>query len=138
MNRTAVYICFAIILCMCQAVAAQKYYVYAASESEDEVAVVSFDGRTTRIEATVPVGIWPSEIEGPHGLAVSPDGNYWYVSIAHGQPFGTVYKYTTSDNSLVGSVTLDMFPATMDISYATGLLYVVNFNLHGDMIALLK
>ncbi|MFY9557654.1 MAG: YncE family protein, partial [Blastocatellia bacterium] len=31
-------------------------------------------------------------------------------------------------------VTLGFFPATMDISSDGGLLYVVNFNLHGDMV----
>ena len=35
-------------------------------------------------------GVMPMDIDGPNGLAVSPDGEFFYVSIAHGQPYGTV------------------------------------------------
>jgi len=54
--------------------------------------------------------------------------------MAHGQPFGTVWKYATGTDRLVGRVTLGMFPATMDLSPDGDFLYVVNFNLHGDMV----
>ena len=111
---------------------AQDYYVYVASESEDEVSVVRFDGKKAFVDKKIPVGVLPVEIEGPHGITVSPDGNFWFLSIAHGKPYGKVYKYTTGTDELVGEVELGFFPATMEISKATGLLYVVNFNLHGD------
>ncbi len=112
----------------------QKYYVYVAAESEDQVALVSYDGFQARVEEEVKVGFWPKEIEGPHGLTVSPDGKFWFLSLAHGQPYGTVFKYTTGSNELVGQTQLGLFPATMQVSKATGLLYVVNFNLHGEMV----
>ena len=80
---------------------------------------------------TNPVGVWPVEIEGPHGITVSPDGDYWYLSMAHGLPFGHLYKYKTGSDEMVNRVELGLFPATMGISKATGLLYIVNFNLHG-------
>ena len=35
---------------------AQTYYVYANAESEDEVALISFDGKKARVEKTIPVG----------------------------------------------------------------------------------
>ena len=108
------------------------YYVYVTAESEDEVAVVRFDGREAVTVKRIPVGVWPVEIEGPHGITVSPDGEYWYLSMAHGFPYGHVYKYKTGTDEPIGRVELDLFPATMQISPATGLLYVVNFNLHGD------
>ena len=108
------------------------YYVYVASESEDEVALVRFDGQAAEVARRIPVGRWPTEMEGPHGLRVGPEGDYWYLSIAHGQPYGRVNKYRTGSNELVGQAEVGMFPATMDFSAATGLLYVVNFNLHGD------
>ena len=111
-----------------------NYYLYVAAESEDEVAVIQFDGQNASILQRIPVGVWPSEIEGPHGVTVSPDRRYWFVSMAHGQPYGSVYKYETATNKLVGSVELGLFPATMQISTATGFLYAVNFNLHGDMV----
>ncbi|GAB5554656.1 MAG: YncE family protein [Saprospiraceae bacterium] len=113
---------------------AQDYYVYVTSESEDEVAVIKFDGEHATVEETITVGYNPTEIEGPHVITVSPDGKHWFLSMAHGMPYGKVYKYTTEDNKIVGSTELGLFPASMQISKATGLLYVVNFNLHGKMV----
>ena len=113
---------------------AASYWIYVAAESDDEVSLVRFDASGATVEKTIPVGIWPTEIEGPHGLRVSPDGDHWYLSLAHGNPYGSVYKYTTGSDELVGSVEVGMFPATLDIAASTGLLYVVNFDLHGDMV----
>ncbi len=113
---------------------AQDYYVYVAAESEDEVALVKFDGQTAETVKRIPVGIWPAENEGPHGITVSPDGKSWYLSLAHGNPYGTLYKFSTETNEVVGQTKLGIFPASMQISPATGLLYCVNFNLHGDMV----
>ena len=110
---------------------AKDYYIYCTAESEDEVALIRFDGKTAHVEKRIPVGVWPVEIEGPHGITVSPDGNYWYLSMAHGVPFGHLYKYKTGTDEMVDRVELGLFPATMQISNATGLIYVVNFNLHG-------
>lgn len=114
-----------------------EYWFYVASESEDEVSLLRFSpaerADPLRAEKTIPVGIRPTEIEGPHGLRVSPDGLFWYASLAHGNPFGAVYKFRTGDDALVASVDAGLFPATLDIAASTGLLYVVNFDLHGDM-----
>ncbi len=110
------------------------YRVYVACESADEVHLVAFDGKHAKVERQIEVGYQPTEIEGPHGLTVGLEGKYWYLSIAHGKPFGILYKYRTSDDELVGQCELGMFPATMQISPATGLLYCVNFNLHGRML----
>jgi DNA-binding beta-propeller fold protein YncE len=113
--------------------AAQDYYVYVTAESEDEVSVIKFDGKKAETVETIPVGVWPAENEGPHGITVSPDGKYWFLSLAHGNPYGTLYKYSTETNEVLGQTTLGIFPASMQISTATGFLYCVNFNLHGDM-----
>jgi len=113
---------------------AQNYYVYVTAESEDEVSLIKFDGKKAEVIKTIPIGIWPADIEGPHGLTMSLDKKYWFVSVAHGNPFGTLYKYSTETNELVGKTDLGLFPASMEVSKATGLLYCVNFNLHGDMV----
>lgn len=112
---------------------AADYYLYVTAESADEVYLVKFDGKTAVPVKRIEVGYQPTEIEGPHGLAVSPDGKHWYLTMAHGKPFGFLYKYATGTDKLVGQVNLGLFPATMQISGATGLLYCVNFDLHGDM-----
>ncbi len=110
-----------------------SYFVYVAAESEDAVYLVRFDGEEAAVAQEIPVGRWPVETEGPHGLAVAPGGEHWFLSIAHGQPYGRVVKYATETNKKIGEVEVDMFPATMAVSEATGLLYVVNFNLHGAL-----
>ncbi len=117
-------------------VAAQQrtYYVYVASEAADKIALVRFGPDGAVVDHEIPTGMMPTDIDGPHGLAVSPDKAYYYVSIAHGQPNGSIWKYSTTDDKLVGRVTVGMFPATLDIAPDGEFLFVVNFNLHGDMV----
>jgi DNA-binding beta-propeller fold protein YncE len=114
--------------------AVQDYLVYVVCESADKIALIRFGQQGARIDKVIETGAMPSDIDGPHGIAVSPDKQFYYVSLGHGRPYGSVWKYSTADNSVLGKVTLGFFPATMDISSDGGLLYVVNFNLHGDMI----
>jgi DNA-binding beta-propeller fold protein YncE len=118
--------------------AGQGYYAYVCAESDDTIALVRFTpsgpGKgSMEVVKTIPVGVWPTEIEGPHGIAVHPDGRSWYVSLAHGNPFGSIHKFATGTDEFIESVTVGLFPATLSISPATGFLYVVNFNLYGMM-----
>lgn len=108
------------------------YIVAVASEAADKLTFVRFVGGSARVEAEIDTGIMPTDIDGPHGLAASPDGKFLYVSLAHGQPNGTVLKYSTATRTVSGRVTLGMFPATLQTSPGGDFLYVVNFNLHGD------
>src|SRR5437016_11442752 len=110
------------------------YYVYVASEAADRISAVRFGPGGAAVDHELTTGIMPIDIDGPHGLAVSPDKKYYYVSIAHGQPFGSLWKYAAGNDKVLGRVTLGMFPATLDLSPDGDFAYVVNFNLHGDMI----
>ncbi|HJZ69943.1 MAG TPA: YncE family protein [Blastocatellia bacterium] len=112
----------------------QDYLVYVVCESADKIALIRFGQHGARVDKLIDTGSMPSDIDGPHGIVVSPDKQFYYVSLGHGRPYGSVWKYSTRDNSVLGKVTLGFFPATMDISSDGGLLYVVNFNLHGDMV----
>jgi DNA-binding beta-propeller fold protein YncE len=112
----------------------KEYYFYVLSESADKISLVRFDGTTAKIERQIDTGEMPIDIDGPHGIAVSPDKQFYYVSISHGRPFGSVWKYSTKDDSVVGKATLGYFPATLDVSADGNFLFVVNFNLHGDMV----
>lgn len=114
---------------------ALDYLVYVVCESADTIALVRFNpDKGARVEREIPTGAMTPDIDGPHGIVVSPDKQFYYVSLGHGRPFGSVWKYSTRNDAVVGRVTLGRFPATMDISRDGGLLYVVNFNLHGDMV----
>ena len=112
----------------------KQYSFYVLSEAADKISLVRFDGIKATIDHQVDTGEMPIDIDGPHGIVISPDRKFYYVSIAHGRPFGTVWKYSTKDDKLVAKTTLGYFPATMDITPDGQFLYVVYFNLHGDMV----
>ena len=109
------------------------YWLYVANESADLVSRVAFTPASgVRVAGDVPVGIMPADIDGPHGLAVAPDGRAWFVSVAHGTPNGRVWKYTAGVDTAAGRVELGNFPASMTTTADGQFLYVANFNLHGD------
>ena len=114
--------------------AAKDYWVKLVCESSDRIATVHFGPTGAKVEKLTETRILQSDISGPHGIAFSPDRRNFYVSIGHGRPYGTAVKYTTEDDRVVGQVRLGLFPATADVSPDGNFLYVVNFNLHGDMV----
>ena len=111
------------------------YRVYVANESSDLVSRVAFTpGEGAVVEKEIPVGIMPGDNDGAHGISVSPDGRYWYVTIAHGTPRGYLWKFHAGPDTLVGRTRLGLFPATMGLTPDGQFLMAVNFNLHGDMV----
>jgi len=112
----------------------KDYLVYVVSESADKIALIRFGPNGARVDHDLQTGDMPVDIDGPHGIVISPDKQFYYVSIAHGRPFGLVWKYSTKDDHVVGKTTLGFFPATMDITPDGSFLFAVNFNLHGDMV----
>jgi DNA-binding beta-propeller fold protein YncE len=113
---------------------APEYWVKLVCESSDRIATLSFGANGAKLVKTTETRILESDISGPHGIAVSPDRKNYYVSIGHGRPYGTALKYTAADDQIIGQVGLGLFPATADVSPDGNFLYVVNFNLHGDMV----
>ena len=112
----------------------KEYLVYVLSEGADKIALVRFGPDGLRIDHQIETGDMPIDIDGPHGIVVSPDRQFYYVTIAHGRPFGSVWKYSTKDDTVIGKTTLGLFPATMDVTPDGAFLFIVNFNLHGDMV----
>ena len=111
-----------------------EYRLFVVSESSDDVALVAFGPTGARVERSIKTGLIPTEINGPHGVAVSPDGMSYFVTVAHGAPAGTLWKYSTDNDSLLGRVQLGLFPASVAASPNGFFVYAVNFNLHGDMV----
>jgi DNA-binding beta-propeller fold protein YncE len=118
--------------------AERDYLVFVASEATDEVQLVRFgptaDGTAARVERRHPVGFHPADPDGPHGLAVSSDDRTYYVTTAHGVPNGYLWKFSAEDSRPLGRVELGLFPASVQVSPDGFYAYVVNFNLHGDMV----
>jgi len=112
----------------------KDYLVYVLSEGADKIALVRFGSEGLRIDHQIDTGDMPIDIDGPHGIVVSPDREFYYVTIAHGRPFGSVWKYSTKDDRVLGKASLGLFPATMDVTPDGNFLFIVNFNLHGDMV----
>ena len=113
---------------------AQDYLLWVGSEGDDQLSLVRFGPAGARVERSFRTGLVPSEVAGPHGVDVSPDGRHFYVSTAHGFPFGSLWKYTTVGDTLVGRVELGNFPATLQTTPDGEYIYVVNFNVHGEMV----
>jgi DNA-binding beta-propeller fold protein YncE len=112
----------------------KSYLFYVVSESADKIALVRFGPNGISIDHQIDTGDMPVDIDGPHGIVVSPDRQYYYVTIAHGRPFGLVWKYSVKDDKVLGKARLGFFPATVDITPDGKFLFIVNFNLHGDMV----
>lgn len=113
--------------------AAQSYWVYAAAESEDEVSLLRYDaGGDLVVEKTIATGWLAAEIEAPHGLAVDPAGEYWYLTLGHGFPNGRLVKYVTGADTVAGVADLGLFPATVAVPPHGALALAVNANFHGD------
>jgi YVTN family beta-propeller protein len=113
-------------------VSAKPYSLYISSESADIVTRIEVGPSGWRKLREIPVGILPTDPDGPHNVAVAPDGRFWYVSIAHGAPWGSVWKYATGSDSLIGRVSVGMFPTTVGLSPDGEWAYVPNSDFHGD------
>src|SRR5579862_1543953 len=112
----------------------QDYLVYVVCESADKIVLVRFGPGGARIESEARIGLMPTDINGPHGVAVSPDKQFVYIAQGHGRPEGSLWKYRTGINTAVKYTSLGMFPATTDISADGNFVYVANANFHGDMV----
>jgi DNA-binding beta-propeller fold protein YncE len=113
--------------------AAAAYYVYVGAESADLIHRIRLDAGGVVVDRTTPVGEMAVENEGPHGLNVSPDGRYLYMTTAHGIPDGKLWKFEAGPDTLVAApILLGNFPATLDLTPDGLYAFVANFNLHGE------
>ena len=108
------------------------YRILVASESGDIVTQLTWDGTALKTVKVVPVGIMPADIDGPHNVTVSPDGKYWYVTIAHGTPYGTLWKMAAGVDTVVAKAPVEMFPTTISLTPDGDLAFVANSDFHGD------
>jgi DNA-binding beta-propeller fold protein YncE len=113
---------------------AQDYLVYVVCESADKIVLIRFGPGGAHIESQMRTGLLPMDVNGPHGIAVSPDKQYFYVSEGHGRPDGSVWKYRAGTDTVIKYTSLGLFPATTDITPDGNFIYVANANFHGDMV----
>src|SRR5277367_3967691 len=106
----------------------QDYLVYVVCESADKIVLIRFGPAGARVEHQTRTGLMPMDINGPHGIAVSPDKEYFYVSQGHGRPEGSVWKYQAGADTVIQYTSLGLFPATTDITPDGNFIYVANAN----------
>ncbi len=114
---------------------AANYWIYVGAESADMIQRVRFGPGGAVVEKTIGVGEIPTEMEGPHGLQISPDGAYLHMTTGHGSPDGKYWRFRLGPDTLEGTpIPLGNFPASIDVTPDGLYAFVVNFNLHGEMV----
>ena len=112
----------------------RTYDVIVGAEAVDRMQVIRFGPDGARVVRERVIGRNAVDPDGPHGVGVSPDGRTYYVSTAHGAPNGTLWKIDTETDQVRGQVDLGSFPATLQVTADGEFAWVVNFNLHGEMV----
>ncbi|MEO8199883.1 MAG: YncE family protein [Gemmatimonadota bacterium] len=117
---------------LAQAPATFNYKLGIVSESGDIVTWVQPGPNSLKVDRVIPVGIMPADIDGPHNIFVSPDQKFYYISIAHGTPYGSLWKMAMDADTLVGRAPLEMFPTTVSTTPDGELAFVANSDFYGD------
>lgn len=108
------------------------YRVGVVSESGDIVTWARVaDGRLVQ-DRVVPVGLMPADVDGPHNVAAAPDGRSYYVTIAHGAPYGSLWRLDARTDTLIGRADLEFFPTTIALTPDGDFAFVANSDFHGD------
>jgi YVTN family beta-propeller protein len=110
----------------------RDYRVGVVSESGDVATWLKPVGDSLAIDRVVPVGVMPTDIDGPHNIAVSPDGKSYYITVAHGTPYGSLWKMDAAGDSLLGRVQVELFPTTISLTPDGQFAFVANSDFHGD------
>lgn len=114
---------------------ARTYWVYVGAESADLVQRVRFGPDGAAVDRTLSVGQSPVELEGPHGLAISRDGQWLHMTTGHGSPDGKYWRYALPADTLASpGIFLGNFPASIDVTPDGLYAFIANFNLHGAMV----
>jgi YVTN family beta-propeller protein len=108
------------------------YRVGVVSESGDIATWLKPTATGLAIDHVVPVGVMPSDIDGPHNITVAPDGKSYYITIAHGTPFGSLWKMDAAGDSLLGRAQVELFPTTISLTPDGQFAFVANSDFHGD------
>lgn len=109
-----------------------NYKLGIVSESGDIVTWIQPGPNSLVSDHVVPVGIMPADIDGPHNITMSPDGQFYYVSIAHGTPYGSLWKMAVQGDTLVGRAPVELFPTTISVTPDGELAFVANSDFYGD------
>ena len=108
------------------------YRVGVVSESGDIVTWLKPGDGTLVTDHVVPIGIMPSDIDGPHNITVAPDQKSYYVSVAHGTPYGSLWRLSLPGDTLIARAPLELFPTTISVTPDGEIAFVANSDFYGD------
>jgi YVTN family beta-propeller protein len=108
------------------------YRVLVVSESGDIASWLRPTASGLALDRVVPVGVMPSDIDGPHNVTAAPDGRSYYITIAHGTPFGSLWKMDVGTDSLLGRAQVELFPTTIALTPDGRFAFVANSDFYGD------
>lgn len=111
---------------------AQEHLVGVVSEAADRVTWLRPAGTGLAIERVVPLGVMPADNDGPHNLAVAPDGRSYYVTIAHGTPYGSLWRFDAAADTALGRAAAELFPTTIALTPDGQYAFIANSDFHGD------
>ena len=109
-----------------------NYRIAVVSESGDIATWLKPTAAGLATDRVVPVGIMPSDIDGPHNITVAPDRKSYYITVAHGTPFGSLWKMDAASDSLLGRAQVELFPTTISLTPDGQFAFVANSDFHGD------
>lgn len=113
--------------------AAPGYRVGVVSESGDMVSwLVPTDGGGLALERTVATDPRPPERDGPHNITAAPDHRSYYVSVAHGTPHGSLWRFDAATHRLLGMAEARGYPTTIALTPDGELAFVANSDFFGD------
>ena len=108
------------------------YQVGVVSEAGDVTTWLRPVGHNLVVDRVVPVGVMPAGIDGPHNIAAAPDGKSYYITVAHGTPYGSLWKMDVAGDSLLGRAQVELFPTTVSLTPDGQFAFVANSDFHGD------
>lgn len=109
-----------------------RYQVAVVSESGDIATWLKPSGNSLVTDRVVSIGVMPSDIDGPHNIAVAPDGKSYYITVAHGTPFGALWKLDAVTDAVLGRAQVELFPTTIGLTPDGQFAFVANSDFHGD------
>ena len=108
------------------------YQVGVVSESGDLVTWLAPVGDSLAVRRVVPVGVMPADIDGPHNITTSRDQRWYFISVAHGTPYGTLWRFDATADTVAGRAPLEYFPTTISLTPDGDFAFVANSDFHGD------
>jgi hypothetical protein len=81
-------------------IAEPEYRLVVVSESGDIITWIRVKDGRLEAERVVPIGIMPADIDGPHNVTIAPDNKSYYVSVAHGTPYGSLWRLDAFNDTL--------------------------------------